>query len=202
MSRLNAGATVAMYDVSVERRSTNIDQPLPFILFGQNVLQTGYQSVLPLPNGLDVEVSQGTGADLDKILFTYTNDEGATTDVIALSSATAQYPDALAATVTDLTVYDKIKLTLSSNMDTSQFNERVEFIKSSLFGSRGENNIVPSSQVTTQQNQDRQVDLPVTNKLDAKRAILSRFQPQEGIIQFNFFVVKTAIWNASALSRL
>jgi hypothetical protein len=201
MSKLNAGATVAMYDVSVERRSTNIAQALPFVLFGQNVLQTGYQSVLPLPNGLDVDVSQGTGADLDKILFTYEDGSG-NTDVIALSSATAQYPDALAATITDLTVYDKIKLTLSSNMDTSQFNERVEFIKSSLFGSRGENNIVPSSQVTTQQNQDRQVDLPVTNKLDAKRAILSRFQLQKGIIQFNFFVVKTAIWNASALSRL
>lgn len=200
MSSLNAGATTSIFDVQVERRSANLANDLPFVLFGQNVLQTGYQSVLPLPNGLEVTVAQGSGADLDKILFTYT--DGSHTDVIAVSSATAPYPDALAATVTDLALYDRIKQTLSSGLDTAQFNKRVDFLTSSMFGARSENNIVPASQVNANQNQDRQVNLPVNNKIDAKRAILSHFRQQTGIIQFNFFVVKAAIWNASALARL
>jgi len=200
MSDLNTGATKALFDVKVERRSANLNIVLPFVMFGQNILQTGYQAAIPLPNSLELEVAQGTGSDLDKILFSYT--DGTNTDVIAASSSTAPYPDALAATLTDLNRYDRIKILLSSNLDTAQFDERVNFLKSTMFGSREDNNIIPSSQISENQNQDRQVNLNVNNSIDAKRAILSKFRPQTGTISFNFFMYKVAVWNSSALSRL
>ena len=202
MSDLNTGATKALFDVKVERRSANIDQSLPFVMFGQNILQTGYQAAIPLPNGLTVDVSQGTGADLDKILFAYTETAGGAQDIIAVSSSTAPYPDALAATLTDLNKYDRIKILLSSNLDTAQFDERVNFLKSTMFGAREDNNIIPSSQISENQNQDRQVNLNLNNSIDAKRAVLSKFRSQTGTISFNFFMYKVAVWNASALSRL
>jgi hypothetical protein len=199
---MNSGATIAQFDLKVERKTVNITQDLPFVLLGKQFLSSKYQSILPLPNGLSLEVTQGTLADADKILFNFTDTASLAEDVIEISSSTNPYPDILEASITDLSLYDRIKMTLSSGMDTEQFNNRLEFLSGTMFGAKNDVNIVPSSEVNPNQNQDRQVNIPVNEKVDAKRAILSRFRQEAGTIQFNFYVYKAAIWNAKALARL
>jgi hypothetical protein len=199
---MNSGATIAQFDLKVERKTVNITKDLPFVLLGKQFLSSKYQSILPLPNGLSLEVTQGTLADADKILFNFTDTASLAEDVIEISSSTNPYPDILEASITDLSLYDRIKMTLSSGMDTEQFNNRLEFLSGTMFGAKNDVNIVPSSEVNPNQNQDRQVNIPVNEKVDAKRAILSRFRQEAGTIQFNFYVYKAAIWNAKALARL
>jgi len=201
MPTMNAGATIAQFDLKVERQSATIAQDLPFVLLGKQFLASNYQSILPLPNGLSLDLAFGTGADADKLIFTF-DDGGGNTDIIQISSSTTPYPDILEASTTDLALYDRIKETLSSSMDTEQFNNRLEFLSGTMFGAKNDVNIVPSSEVNPNQNQDRQVNIPVNEKVDAKRAILSRFRQEAGTIQFNFYVYKAAIWNAKALARL
>lgn len=197
MAGFNSGAVKAQFDINVERSGTNFGK-LPFAILGANALASGYQSIIPVPNGLTLSVTSGlTAADYAETVLTYS--DGTNEDVITVSSSTIQYPELLESSKSDLIQYSGIKMVLSSAMDTSQFNERVLFLSSSIFGNKKENPTSPSAYVSKNQNQSNQVDLPLTGDIDKNSAIVSNFGIQAGIISFNFYVTQFALWNARML---
>lgn len=199
MSGYNSGAVKAQFDVNVERKSANIAQKLPFAFLGANSLVSGYQSILSIPNGLTLEVNSGLGAS-DYGITTLTFDDGSgNSDIIEISSSTIEYPELLESSKMDLIQYSGIKMVLSNNMDTSQFNERLLFLNSSIFGNKRENPTNPAAYVSKNQNQNNQVDLPLTGDIDKNTAIVSNFRNETGIISFNFYVTRFALWNARQL---
>lgn len=193
-------AQAGQFDITVKRLSNNLEQPLPFAIFGAADLPAGYQNVIRVPNGLTLTVTEGlqNSPDYDSVKLSFT--DGALTDIIEITSPTVSYPSLIAASMVDLLHYFTIKMTLSLS-DFTQFNQVLNFRDVDIFGGFSSKNITPSSEKKESQFQDNQVNLPIEGSIDKETSVTGNFVAQTGEIQFSFFFSRYMRYNAAMLNR-
>lgn len=181
-------ALKGQFDINVERLTADVALDLPVVIFGTAAYQAGYQSLISVPATASLAIKGGldNSTNYGFVDFAYT--VGGNTDIVRLSSTTLQYPELLAALMTDLLQYETIKMTLSGNSDTSQFNKSLTFATNNVLGSKNRDTATPASYVSPNQFQSNQVQLPIAGTLDKESSIIFDVVQDAAIkINFSFF---------------
>ncbi len=136
--------SVGDLNLTVTRKGTNIDAPLPFILFGVNDLSADYSTTLrgllsDLPDGTTLEVTTSKSGDL---VFTYTKDENS--DTVTISNLGNISYKAFLASMNNNFFATKYVLISVSDEDsaTSQFAKPLIFGLLSSLGLTGANQMI------------------------------------------------------------
>lgn len=192
-----AGALKGQFDVVVTRLTADVALNLPVAIFGTAALQAGYQSLLSLPAGATLAITAGldNATNYGYVDFAYT--VGGNTDIVRVTSTTLQYPELVAALMTDLLSYQSVKMTLSGNSDTSQFNQSITLATNNVLGSKSRDSITPASYISATQFQSNQVNLPIAGTLDKESAWTFDVVQDAAIeINFSFFFDNYTPYNA------
>lgn len=193
-----AGALKGQFDVVVTRLTAAVAANLPVAIFGTAALQAGYQSLLSLPTGvtgLTISAGLDNTTNYGYIDFSYT--DGTNTDIVRVTSTTLQYPELVAALMTDLLSYQSVKMTLSGNSNTNQFNQSITLATNNVLGSKNRDTITPAAYISATQFQSNQVNLPIAGTLDKESAWTFDVVQDAAIeINFSFFFDNYTPYNA------
>jgi hypothetical protein len=94
--------------------------------------------------------------------------DGTNTDIVEVRCSTVPYPVFLQATITDIFKLNKIRYGINNvtGNNKDQFNQRVLFIRKSLFGAAKQNPIDLSSFNSPEYFKDNVIDVSVTENID------------------------------------
>lgn len=143
-------------NITVERKSINIDAKLPYVLFGSNDFSAGYLSTLAgyLPAGVAVAVSTSAG----KVIFTYT--QGANVDVIEVAfTGNSNYVSFLQSMNQTYFKTRYVLYSISNVTFLDQFFEVVSFGVLTSLGMKNANQLSPNSRKLPSDFQDDRVNL-------------------------------------------
>lgn len=154
----------ALFTLKVTRVSANINQALPFVLFGWQQSQSQYRSQIQnVLSGGTVFDGLGGGksaaiADSEKVIFSFTN--GADTDTVEIESQDgSSYPELLFGSGIVPMRAQKVRISLSDETKSQQFSERLQFGNKTLFGLEKSQSLTPNSQKSPNQFQAGIIDL-------------------------------------------
>lgn len=155
----------AQFNIDVTRNSTNLAVGLPVILWGFYEYQSSYTQVLTLPSGISCSVAPAPNKT--DLRFTYT--DGDATDTIDVVCQELPYLNLLTASGRGLIELSKIRVSVPSDSQLIQFNQKLETNRRSMFGKSSSDSIVPQAFKTEMQQQNTIISLPVTYVIDEER---------------------------------
>lgn len=195
----NADGMAAQLKVTVTRVTANIDEALPFAIFGVSDAQNGYRRALQglLAAGTvltSVDIGEGD-AQPEAALFTYT--KGADVDTIKVECQAAPYPAVLQATLVDTFAIDKVRVKLSDKTQTGQFEQALNVLVRNMWGRTSSNNLTPSDFFSPEQFQEGVIDVNANVKIDKETFFQSQMIPVAGFFtSYSLTVRKYAAWRA------
>jgi hypothetical protein len=182
------GQPAAIFTLNITRVTASIAQPLPFVLFGQQLLQSQYAELVnPVLTGGTVfdgvtGGNPGAIADAEKKIFSFTN--GGDTDTIEVTSQDGSaYPQLLNGSAIVPMQVNKMRLSLSDETKLLQFSQSLKIGNQSLFGKSTNQSLTPSSSKSPNQQQAGIIDLlsyPVA--LGASVFMQSKMIAEQGLV--------------------
>lgn len=194
--------TKAVFKIRVTRVTATIAEDLPYAIFGRNFFANGYGTIIDVPTGLTLTVTNGlitsTPALYGTVTLSYT--DGVNTDVINITSqGAAPYPALLEATISDVFKVTKFRLSTSA-ATLDQLDQDLSVKRNSLFGKNISNTITIDSFKSPDQFQSGIVDIPLEVAFDKETALSGNMIQGAGVtLNINMDVTQVRKFNANKL---
>lgn len=157
--------------IALNRKTSNIPATLPVPIFGALAAQGGYlNSGISMPTGVSItDVTFGVDrsfANAQMMQITYS--DGLNTDIVEITCSTVPYPVFLQASLTDMFKVNRLRIGISdiTGNNTDQFNQRILFVKKSLFGAARLNPVDLSTFNNPQNFKNNVIDVDVVERID------------------------------------
>lgn len=200
----NAGTPVAsaQFDIKIKRLTANINQKLPFAIFGANDAQNGYRRIIQdIPTGITLEsVKYGTNStpSLPNALRLTYNDGVNPTDDVEITCDQYPYPAFLQSTLNDIFRLSKMRYSISDAGELSQFSNALVLVESSMFGKSSRNSISVNAYKSPDQFQNVIIDINGNFGIDSETSFVSSINPKAGLeVTISVFVQKFFKFNAN-----
>lgn len=169
--------SVAQFGITINRKTSKINEILPVALFAPNLAENGYRALLNVPTGVVLtSVLYGENAGLPTSMeFTYTS--GGNVDIIEVTCNTSPYPAFLNATIVNDFLLDRSRLALSDDTKVAQFRTPFALFEKTLFGKTNQNVINLDANVTPDQFQKGIIDLPYDIVISAEKGVIMNMIP-------------------------
>jgi len=163
--------------IVIKRLTKNLTATLPVPVFGANGLQSNYQRELSsfLPAGITlsaIAIGLKSGSSYStKAAFTFT--DGTSTDIVEVSCNEIPYPSYLASMQgSDEFRFSRNRYRISDGTYQDQLNNSLIVVKQSLFGKAENDNIVPATFQTPNQQQNNIVDIDLPISITKEKTML------------------------------
>jgi len=201
----------AQFDIIVARDSVNINEFLPFPVFGISSLQAGLQQDIAgfLPAGVSlvaikfgINFSAAAGAtltnllgDSQKLILQFL--AGAALDTITVTCSSTAYPQFVASTYSDVFRLTKIRYAISNVAITAQYSQQLTFQRKTIFGKLVQNTLTPSAFRKPDDFQTGIVDIDINADVDKETTIWSKISNTAGFsITLSVFVSRVSKFSA------
>jgi len=194
--------TKAVFKIRVTRATAALAIDLPYAIFGRNFFSNGYGTIIDVPTGLTLTVTNGvisgTPADYGTVSLSYT--DGVNTDEINITSqGAAPYPALLEATISDVFKVTKFRLSTSA-ATLDQLDQDLAVKRNSLFGKNISNTITIDSFKSPDQFQSGIVDIPLEVRFDKSTALTGNMIQSAGVsLNINMDVTQIVKFGSGSL---
>lgn len=162
--------SAATFDILINRETSNINGALPVVLFGSLDRESSYVEVVTpeLPSGVTYTIS--TTTDKKGLKFTFT--DGVVTDIVTINCNETPYLNLLRASQGAMFKMQQNKMLISDVAIQSQFSQKVQVVKRSMFGSNSYDTFTPNQYKTDLQNQNDIRTIDAIIDIDLERSLL------------------------------
>lgn len=191
----------AYVNLIVTRTSANNAVALPFILFAANQLTVDYVDILKLyiPSGITL-----TSVTIDvsgNIVFTYADTAtGLLIDTVVISCNQVAYASFMTALITDQFDCEKVRYVISDATQLSQFSQKFQWGKKSLFGQAKQNDFPVNMHKSPKDYQAGIIDIPQPFSVDKEGFMAGNIIAVGGFsIELNLFITNYFKYNAKSV---